>query len=608
MNSFFSFDFKQINYPIEFKQDECFTSNNDIVKSYEKFIINFNNVTYNYFVDFDFNNVVISGGIILGCLLNNFDNQSDIDLFLYDLSEDNMRKKIQEIINHFNKKNPINKVIETMNTVTIYFNYPYKPIQIILFKNNFKNECVEDFDLDICKVMYDGSNVLCDEKTFLSISNKAVLLNEVITLDYNKTYTRLLKYYNRGIKICIDGYDYDDMMIINSDFIDNLMFDKYHKTINNFYKTTIIQMEYDEFNSNAMDFYETKYKFTKYFDLSLINNDKLKNCNDLNFKIKNTIKHYIFDYLKNNNFTKKDEMKSILNIVNNKYETNSYGYLIKQSIIDKMVDICIEKNMLFFVLINNDDFIEMLYNRKNNNNINHISFMSKLYVYHYNDIDKINLINKLITNNNLINILHETVNFNQIIFSVYNNDTCKKLEIVKLDDNTLHFLMNDEKRKKTLNSNFIKSIVNDFINKEQIIIVLNNLVHDLILINIRYLYYKILDYFYKNGVDKNILELFLKYYEMIQSMILVDKLNNTIFNDININFNDKIFADLQGNNAIDFYINKKLTIYNIHMLNENNVFYFIENNFKVLHENNGNNEMMELIPYNIKTIILKALA
>lgn len=68
-----------------------------------EFLNRFNSFTSNVFNNFNWKNVIVAGGCVLGCLLtnagNNYDS-SDIDMFVYGLSQEEANAKVISTILH----------------------------------------------------------------------------------------------------------------------------------------------------------------------------------------------------------------------------------------------------------------------------------------------------------------------------------------------------------------------------------------------------------------------------------------------------------------------------------------------------------------------------
>lgn len=102
-----NYDITTLNY-IDFTRDWDYslptiyskatqTLKNERIKDITSFQNRFNNMYEDYFSQLDFNNILIAGGSIIGCLLQqNWNN--DVDIFLYGLTETQAMQKITNLI------------------------------------------------------------------------------------------------------------------------------------------------------------------------------------------------------------------------------------------------------------------------------------------------------------------------------------------------------------------------------------------------------------------------------------------------------------------------------------------------------------------------------
>ncbi|KAF7335572.1 hypothetical protein MVEN_02211300 [Mycena venus] len=115
----------------------------------------------------DWSNVIVAGGIILGCLMAEKGRRhqwssSDIDIYIYGLSSDDATKKIHHIFDTFCSNMPAGTrtfAVRNSKTITFYAKYPLRRIQIVLKLLESPREVLLNFDLDICAMGWDGSNV-----------------------------------------------------------------------------------------------------------------------------------------------------------------------------------------------------------------------------------------------------------------------------------------------------------------------------------------------------------------------------------------------------------------------------------------------------------------
>lgn len=117
-------------------------------------------------------NIIVAGGIVLAALVA-VDNQyrppgewswtqSDIDIYLHGLSPIDANNKIRHIFDVFRSNLPSRMrilVIRNSKTITFYGDYPLRRVQIILKLSKNPREVLLNFDLDICAMGWDGSNL-----------------------------------------------------------------------------------------------------------------------------------------------------------------------------------------------------------------------------------------------------------------------------------------------------------------------------------------------------------------------------------------------------------------------------------------------------------------
>ncbi len=197
-------------------------------------------------------------------------NGSDIDLFLYGISEQEAEAKIVQLYNQFKlnlRKEHLKKyttqqtftgyyhhyggnqaetktddifVLRTKQAVTFHFAYPIRPVQIILRIYKSPAEVLMGFDLDCCTFGYDGSQVWALPRARRAI---AARMNLVDVDRQSTTYeVRLFKYAKRGFRVGVPGYDASK--IKNSSLLDSDLYDRLRqaldsKGITRKYKTNI---------------------------------------------------------------------------------------------------------------------------------------------------------------------------------------------------------------------------------------------------------------------------------------------------------------------------------------------------------------------------------
>jgi hypothetical protein len=146
-------------------------------------------------------------------------NASDVDIFLYGLSEEEAEKKVIHIYETF-KKNLTGRndntrvsmpatlynttdgdimIIRTKHAITFHFGYPIRPVQIILRIYKSPAEILMGFDVDCCCIGYDGKQVYCLPRARRAINTR---MNLVDVERQSTTYeVRLFKYAKRGFRV-----------------------------------------------------------------------------------------------------------------------------------------------------------------------------------------------------------------------------------------------------------------------------------------------------------------------------------------------------------------------------------------------------------------------
>ncbi|KAJ7148260.1 hypothetical protein C8R46DRAFT_917089 [Mycena filopes] len=141
--------------------------------STESFKTAFGIVTQGLLNNLDWNNVFVAGGSVVAALVSvdrfrnshNLANQwalSDIDIYVHGLSPQEANRKIEHIFSIFRSNIPVHMralAVRNSKTITFYAAYPLRRIQIILKLVRNPRDVLLNFDLDICAIGWDGSNV-----------------------------------------------------------------------------------------------------------------------------------------------------------------------------------------------------------------------------------------------------------------------------------------------------------------------------------------------------------------------------------------------------------------------------------------------------------------
>jgi ankyrin repeat protein len=189
-----------------------------IVPSMKDFQHQFNIFSELSLSEMDWSNVVAAGSSVLTPLLpvpkeyagskrelrkyyhDIFTPASDIDLFLYGLTEEEAKEKIKQIERGI--KDSIlteTTTIRTKNAITIASKYPNRHVQIVLRIYKSLSEILTGFDVDCSCVAYDGKQVYASPRAIGSLITQ---INRVDLSRRSPSYeSRLSKYTRRGFEI-----------------------------------------------------------------------------------------------------------------------------------------------------------------------------------------------------------------------------------------------------------------------------------------------------------------------------------------------------------------------------------------------------------------------
>ncbi|KAK0431486.1 hypothetical protein EV421DRAFT_1743088 [Armillaria borealis] len=121
-----------------------------MVSSFQQFGDSWKSFTENMLLEIDWNNITVAGGSVLACLdrlsptilgspvhtrqyYRKWYPNSDIDLFLYGLSPEDVERKIKHIYDAVKSSLPYDVIcVRTKNTVSVHSQYPFRVIQIVL--------------------------------------------------------------------------------------------------------------------------------------------------------------------------------------------------------------------------------------------------------------------------------------------------------------------------------------------------------------------------------------------------------------------------------------------------------------------------------------------
>ena len=188
-----------------------------VVTSLADFRTNFNLFSESALTDMDWSNVVAAGSSVVTALLpvdkpHNTSKRalrsyyhetlapaSDVDLFLYGMTEEEAMEKIKQI--ETSVRNSIlseTTTIRTKNAITICSEYPTRHIQVVLRLYKTPSEILTGFDVDCAAVCYDGKQVWAAPRALAAFMTQ---LNPVDLSRRSPSYeNRLSKYSHRGFE------------------------------------------------------------------------------------------------------------------------------------------------------------------------------------------------------------------------------------------------------------------------------------------------------------------------------------------------------------------------------------------------------------------------
>ncbi|XPS71768.1 hypothetical protein M3J07_003939 [Ascochyta lentis] len=189
-----------------------------IVQSLKEFQTNFQLFSESALVDMDWSNVVVAGSAVVTSLLpvpaehntskralREYYHQklapaSDVDLFLYDLTEEQAVEKIKQIEQRIRDSILTETTtIRTKNAITIASQYPTRHVQIVLRIYRSISEILTGFDVDCSCAAYDGKQVYASPRAV------AAYMTQINTIDLTRrspSYeNRLSKYSHRGFEV-----------------------------------------------------------------------------------------------------------------------------------------------------------------------------------------------------------------------------------------------------------------------------------------------------------------------------------------------------------------------------------------------------------------------
>ncbi|OBT41736.1 hypothetical protein VE00_07971 [Pseudogymnoascus sp. WSF 3629] len=189
-----------------------------VVTSLKEFQSNFNLFSESSLSELDWSNVVAAGSSVTTALLpvpekwsgskkslreyyhDRLAPASDVDLFLYGLTEEEALEKIKHIETTV-KDSILHEVttIRTKNAITIASQYPTRHVQIVLRLYDSISQIITGFDVDCACVAYDGKEVYGSPRALGAFSTQT---NTIDLTRRSPSYeNRLSKYSHRGFEV-----------------------------------------------------------------------------------------------------------------------------------------------------------------------------------------------------------------------------------------------------------------------------------------------------------------------------------------------------------------------------------------------------------------------
>ena len=103
---------------------------------------------------------------------------SEIDLFLYGISEDEAKDKLLEFYDAVQAASPFPvRAFRSTHAITLVSQYPFRHVHIVLRIYNSVSEILCEFDVDSCAVGYDGTKVVLPPRTAISIITQSNMVD-----------------------------------------------------------------------------------------------------------------------------------------------------------------------------------------------------------------------------------------------------------------------------------------------------------------------------------------------------------------------------------------------------------------------------------------------
>ncbi|KAJ7079657.1 hypothetical protein C8R43DRAFT_1118947 [Mycena crocata] len=162
-------------------------------------------------------NVIVAGGIMLGTLVSvalpgdgdipKLWASSDIDMYIHGLSAAEATCKINHVYDTFRSNLPAGTgtlAVKNSKTITFYAQYPLRRIQLVLKLVRSPKDVLLNFDIDICAMGWDGTDVLMLPRaaraleTGCNVFTMALIHGHYLSERRASQPTRVFKYAKKG--------------------------------------------------------------------------------------------------------------------------------------------------------------------------------------------------------------------------------------------------------------------------------------------------------------------------------------------------------------------------------------------------------------------------
>ena len=185
------------------------------------FVNTFRRISRRILDGMDWTNVFIAGGIVLATLLHTDESKDhdreveapDIDLYIYGLSAEDANRKVQHIYDVWSRNVPTRPqhrlVVKNAKTITFLPTYPKRRLQVVLKLVPTSTDILTNFDLDVCALGFDGSDVVMLPRCARAIETGYSVFTMELVYDHHlgnrqaSQESRLFKYAERGFGLRI---------------------------------------------------------------------------------------------------------------------------------------------------------------------------------------------------------------------------------------------------------------------------------------------------------------------------------------------------------------------------------------------------------------------